>query len=349
MIDFYFPDRAFVIAEMSGNHNQDLGRALRLIETAAECGADAIKLQTYTADTITIDHDSPEFMVDLPLWKGKKLYDLYQDAHTPWEWHGQLFDKAKTVGITMFSTPFDETSVDFLEQFDPPLYKIASSELVDIPLVKHVAGTGKPIIMSTGMASLEEIYDAVSSARMSGCRDLTLLHCVSAYPTPIEHANLATMCELARLFPDIRVGLSDHSLGTQVAQTAILLGATVIEKHLTLDRADGGVDSAFSLEPYELRHLCDLARSRRDKLQLTDAAIGVIDFEKAGESPGRAYRPSLYVVRNILAGESFSHDNVKSLRPARGLPPKEIDRIVGRTASCDISFGTPLSWDHVVA
>jgi pseudaminic acid synthase len=340
---FSYPDHPFIIAEMSGNHNQSLERALKMIEIAAESGADAVKLQTYTADTITIDHDGPEFLVDLPLWKGRKLYELYQEAHTPWDWHKPMFDKALALGITIFSSPFDETAVDLLETLGAPLYKIASFELVDIPLIRYVARTRKPMIMSTGMATLSEINDAVNAARSAGCSDLTLLHCVSAYPAPVEQTNLATMVALKEHFPDVRIGLSDHTMGTDVSVTAVALGAQVIEKHFTIARADGGVDSAFSLEPQELKKLCQKTKQVTKNTPLLEAAIGIVDFEKEKEAAGRAYRPSLYAVKDIKAGEKFSDDNVRSVRPANGLPPKELENVLGKTANADIKFGTPLN------
>ena len=348
MTEFCYPDHPFIIAEMSGNHNQSLDRALEMIQIAANAGVDAIKLQTYTADTITLDHDGPEFLVDLPLWKGRKLYELYEEAHTPWEWHKPMFDKARELGITIFSSPFDETAVDLLEDLAAPLYKIASFELVDVPLIRYVARTHKPMIMSTGMATLAEIGDAVEAALSHGCPDLTLLHCVSAYPAPIEQTNLATMVALKKNFPDVRIGLSDHSMGTDVPVTAVALGAQVIEKHFTIARADGGVDSAFSLEPHELKKLCESTKNVTKNTPLLEAAIGVVDFEKEREAPGRAYRPSLYVVRNVKAGEVFSNDNVRSVRPANGLPPKELDKVLGCVAAQDIPFGTPLSWKDVL-
>ncbi len=342
MKKFEYPQHPFIIAEMSGNHNRSLDRALELIERAAACGADAVKLQTYTADTITLNHDGPEFLVDLPLWKGRKLYELYQEAHTPWEWHKPMFDRAAELDITIFSSPFDETAVDLLENLDVPLYKIASFELVDTPLVRYVAKTGKPMIISTGMATLAEISEAVEAARSGGCADLTLLHCVSAYPAPVEQTNLATMRALEKHFPGVRIGLSDHTLGTEVAVTAVAMGAKVIEKHFTIARADGGVDSAFSLEPHELKDLCGRTKSVTKDTPLLEAAIGVVDFEKAGEAPGRAYRPSLYVVKDMKMGDIFTDDNVRSVRPANGLPPGEMGNVLGKSASRDIKFGTAL-------
>lgn len=347
---FKYPDHPFIVAEMSGNHNQSIERGLEIIEAAKKAGADAVKLQTYTADTITLDHNGPEFIVDLPLWRGRKMYDLYQEAHTPWAWHKDLFDKAAEVGITLFSAPFDETAVDFLESLGNPLYKIASFELVDTPLIKYTAQTGKPIIMSTGMGTIAEITDAVEAARAGGCKDLTLLHCVSAYPAPIEQCNLATMVELGRLFPDVKIGLSDHTMGIEVPDVAVALGARVIEKHFTLARADGGVDSAFSLEPNELKQLCQSTKTKRN-IEGTDIykrALGVVDFEKAKEEGGRALRPSIYVSKPIKAGEFFSSENLRTVRPSNGLPPKNMEKILGRKAAQDIPFGTPLTWEKIV-
>lgn len=349
MSKFSYPDHPFIIAEMSGNHNQSLDRALEMIEIAARAGADAVKLQTYTADTITLDHDGPEFLVDLPLWKGRKLYELYEEAHTPWAWHKPMFEKARELGITIFSSPFDETAVDLLESLHAPLYKIASFELVDVPLIRYVGQTRKPMIMSTGMATLAEIGDAVDAALSGGCPDLTLLHCVSAYPASIEQTNLATMVALKENFPNVRIGLSDHSMGTEVPVTAVALGAQVIEKHFTIARADGGVDSAFSLEPHELKELCDRTKNVTKNTPLLDAAIGVVDFEKEKEAPGRAYRPSLYVVKDIKAGEAFSNENIRSVRPANGLPPKELDTVLKSKATRDLKFGTPLAQDMIVS
>ncbi|MBN8521985.1 MAG: pseudaminic acid synthase [Alphaproteobacteria bacterium] len=337
---FSYPNHPFIIAELSGNHNGDINRAFRLIDAAKASGADAVKLQTYTADTITIDHDGSEFLVDLPLWKGRKLYDLYQEAHTPWDWHPDLFAYAQKVGITIFSSPFDETAVDLLESLGAPLYKIASFELVDIPLIAYVARLKKPMIMSTGMANLEEISEAVNAAQKAGATDITLLHCVSEYPAPYSACDLKTMVELGRHFPNVRLGLSDHTMGTVVPIAAVALGAQVIEKHITLARADGGVDSAFSLEPQELAQLCE-------QTKISAQCLGRVDFEKSKQSAGRKYRPSLYVVKPIKKGDVFSHDNIRTIRPANGLAPKYLEQVLGQKAKQDIDFGTPLQMEMI--
>lgn len=332
--------KPFIVAELSGNHNGDLNRALRIVDAAKQTGASAIKLQTYTADTITIDCDRPEFIVKLDLWKERKLYELYQEAHTPWAWHAEIFRRGVEIGIPVFSSPFDETAVDFLEDLGCPIYKIASFELVDTPLIEYAARTGKPLIMSTGMATLAEIHDAVAAARRGGCENLSLLHCISHYPTPYAQANLATMVALKKEFPTLRVGISDHTMGTTVSVASVALGAEIIEKHFTLNRADGGVDSAFSLEPKEMEQLVTDAG-------IAAACIGTVDFEKVGEEPSRKYRPSLYVVTAITKGEKFSHENVRSIRPGNGLAPKELPRVIGMTSTMDIARGTPLSEAHL--
>ncbi len=326
----------YIIAELSGNHNGDINRALKLMEEAKDAGANAVKLQTYTADTITINHNSEEFIVKGGLWSGRTLYELYQEAHTPWAWHDVLFAKGKELGITVFSTPFDETAVDLLEDLNAPLYKIASFELVHHPLIAYVAQTKKPMIMSTGMASLEEIEAAVNVALSNGCNDLTLLHCVSEYPAPIENCNLATMVDLKRRFPECKVGLSDHTLGTTTAIAAVALGATVIEKHFTLDRSEGGVDAAFSLEPHELKYLCTAAKE-------ASLAIGDIRYERSSsEQKSSIFRRSIYVVKDITAGEEFTSNNIRVIRPGKGLPPSLFNHILGKKASKDCTFGTPL-------
>lgn len=326
----------FIIAELSGNHNGDLNRAFQLMEMAKEAGANAVKLQTYTADTITMDHDSPDFLIKGGIWDGYKLYDLYKEAHTPWDWHEALFAKGKELGITVFSTPFDETAVDLLESLDAPIYKIASFELVHHPLIAYVAKTKKPMIMSTGMASLDEITEAVEVAFSNGCTDLTLLHCVSEYPAPVKHCNLATMMDLKQRFPQCKVGLSDHTLGTTVAIAAVALGATVIEKHVTLSRAEGGVDSAFSLEPHELKHLCEATRDAA-------LAIGHVNYQRSEAERGNmVFRRSIYAVSDIAEGEEFTKENIRVIRPGYGAKPKEYNNFLGAVSTKKILRGTPL-------
>ncbi|MDF3033470.1 MAG: N-acetylneuraminate synthase [Alphaproteobacteria bacterium] len=329
----------YIIAELSGNHNGDINRAFKLMEIAKEAGVDAVKLQTYTADTITIDHDGPGFLVKDGLWDGYKLYDLYKEAHTPWEWHPALFAKGKELGITVFSTPFDETAVDFLETLEAPLYKIASFELVHHPLIKYIAKTGKPIIMSTGMASLDEIREAVHMAQSNGCSDLTLLHCVSAYPAAIEDCNLATMVDLKKQFPTVKIGLSDHTLGTTVAIAAVALGAEVLEKHVTLSRSDGGVDAAFSLEPHELKDLCETTRDAQ-------LAIGEVNYDRSlAERQNMVYRRSIYAVKDIAVGEAFTKDNIRIIRPGYGLSPTVYYEILQKQSKNTYSYGMPLQED----
>jgi len=325
----------YIVAEMSGNHNGDIERAFRILEAAKEAGADAVKIQTYRADTITIDHSGPGFVVDGGLWDGRQLYELYDEAHTPWDWHGPIFEHGRKIGITVFSSPFDSTAVDLLESLDAPAYKIASPEIIDLPLIRLVAATGKPIVMSTGMATLEEIAEAVDAARSSGATDIVVLHCTAAYPAPPEEANLATIAEIARRF-DVIAGLSDHTLGTVVPGIAVTLGADFIEKHFTLNRAEGGVDSAFSLEPTEL---AELVRNTRIARQ----TIGAPAFAPtASESTVLRNRRSLYVVAPIGQGELFTARNLRSIRPGLGMKPKYFDTVLGRRAARDISFGEPL-------
>lgn len=329
----------FVIAEMSGNHNQSLDRAMQIVEAAAKAGAHALKLQTYTADTMTLEIHEGDFFIKNPesLWKGKSLHDLYRQAYTPWEWHAPIFERCKKLGMLAFSTPFDATSVDFLESLDVPAYKIASFENIDIPLIRKVASTGKPIIISTGMASVSEIADAVQTAKEYGCNDLVLLKCTSTYPASPESTNIRTIPHLRDLF-GTQVGLSDHTMGIGVAVASVALGATVIEKHFTLHRADGGVDSAFSLEPDELMSL--VTETHRAWQSLGHISYG--PTEKERES--LVFRRSLYVAKAMNAGEKFSADNVRAIRPGRGLPPKYLDVILGSKASQEIAAGTPLDW-----
>lgn len=325
----------YVVAEMSGNHNGDITRAFRILDAAKAAGADAVKLQTYRADTITIDHDAAEFFVHGGLWDGRRLYELYEEAHTPWEWHAPIFEHARKIGLTVFSSPFDDTAVDLLERLGAPAYKIASPELIDLPLIRRVARTGKPIVISTGMGTLEEIGEAVDAARGAGAQDLIVLHCTAAYPAPPEEANLATIAEIARRF-DVIAGLSDHTLGVLVPSVAVAMGADFIEKHFTLDRSEGGVDSAFSLEPGELADLVEAARAARP-------IVGAPAFAPtAAEASVLKNRRSLYVVAPVAKGEAFTPDNVRSIRPGRGLKPKHYEAVLGRRATRDIAYGEPL-------
>ena len=329
----------YIVAEMSGNHNGDIARALALIDVAAEAGADAVKLQTYTADTITIDHDGPGFRIEGGLWNGRSLHELYDEAHTPWDWHPALFEHGRKRGITVFSAPFDATALELLESLDAPAHKIASFEAIDLPLIARVAATGKPLIISTGVADLDEIGEAVATARNAGCDELLLLHCVSGYPTPAEEINLATISDLQRF--GTMVGLSDHTMGTAVPVAATALGAVLIEKHFTLARADGGPDAAFSLEPDELATLV------RDT-HTAWSAIGTADYTRKPSEIGNAtFRRSLYVVADMAAGELFTEENTRSIRPGFGLPPKELPAVLGCHAARDISRGTPLSHDLI--
>jgi pseudaminic acid synthase len=325
----------YIVAEMSGNHNGDIGRAFRILDAAKEAEADAVKIQTYRADTITIDHAGPGFFVDGGLWAGRRLYELYEEAHTPWDWHGPIFEYGRKIGITVFSSPFDASAVEFLEDLEAPAYKIASPELIDLPLIRRVARTGKPIIMSTGMATLEEIDEAVGAARGEGAREIVVLHCTAAYPAPPEEANLSTIAEIARRF-DVVAGLSDHTLGTLVPGIAVAHGADVIEKHFTLDRSEGGVDSAFSLEPAELAELVRSARIARQ-------TVGAPAFAPtASEATVLKNRRSLYVVAPVAKGETFTPGNLRSIRPGLGMKPKYLDAVIGRRAARDIGFGEPL-------
>jgi pseudaminic acid synthase len=328
----------YVIAEISGNHKGDIKRAIRLIDAAKAAGADAVKLQTYTADTITINHDGPGFVIDGGLWHGRRLYELYEEAHTPWAWHAELFAAAADRRITCFSSPFDPSAVDFLEKLGAPAYKIASFEIVDLPLIRHVASTKKPMIISTGMASQDEVAEALAAARGAGAVDVVLLHCVSGYPTPASEANLARIAALSRMH-GCSVGLSDHTLGTDVAVAATALGAVVIEKHVTLARADGGPDAEFSLEPHEFASLVRSVRNAFDALGAEN--FGQTDCERGS----RLLRRSLYAVADIAEGSQLTLQNVRSIRPGYGLPPKHLPEILGRRAKQAIARGTPLTKD----
>lgn len=329
----------FVIAEMSGNHNQSLERALKIVEAAAKSGAHALKLQTYTADTMTLDAEGEEFYIRDPcsLWQGASLYKLYQDAHTPWEWHAPLFARARELGLIPFSTPFDETAVDFLESLDAPCYKVASFENTDLPLIRRIATTGKPMIISTGMASIAELDESVRAARQAGCRDLVLLKCTSTYPATPENTNIATIPHMRALF-NCQVGLSDHSMGVGVAVASVALGATVIEKHFTLCRADGGVDSSFSLEPEEMAQL--VVETMRAWQSLGEIRYGATQAEQKSLQ----FRRSLYIVKDLKAGDVLTAENIRSIRPGLGLAPKHLDQVLGCRVGVDVHRGTPLSW-----
>lgn len=332
--------RPYLIAEMSGNHNQSLDRALAIVDAAADAGADAIKLQTYTAETMTLDVRKPGFVIDDPksLWSGRQLYDLYAEAHTPWEWHGPIMARATSRGLHCFSSPFDETGVDFLESLGAPAYKIASFEATDLPLIRRVARTGKPMIISTGMASAAEIDEAVRTARDAGCRDIVLLKCTSTYPATPENTNLRTIPNLREAF-GCEVGLSDHTMGTGVAVAAVAFGAVAIEKHFTLRRADGGVDSTFSLEPEEFRRL-------REETERAWLALGRVTYGgTAAEEKSREFRRTLYIARDVRAGEALTRENLRIVRPGFGLPPKYYETLLGKRVNKDAPAGTPMSWD----
>lgn len=333
-------NKPFIIAEMSGNHNQSLDRALEIVDLAADAGVDALKIQTYTADTITIDKSDGEFFIadKNSLWKGESLYNLYKKAYTPWEWHKAIFDRCKEKGIVGFSTPFDPSSVEFLEELDVPFYKIASFENIDLPLIKLIAQTGKPIIASTGMANIAEIYDLVETATSNGCKDLTLLKCTSSYPATPAGTNLLTIPHMKKLF-GCKVGLSDHTLGVGVAVASVALGADAIEKHFCVSRAEGGVDSAFSLEPDEMKQLVKEAKAAYEALG--KVSYGVSEQEKKSVQ----FRRSLYIVEDMKAGDIITDKNMRSIRPGLGLPPKYYDLILGRRVNRDIKRGTGVSWD----
>lgn len=337
------PDQPpFIVAEMSGNHNQSLERALKIVEAAANAGVHALKLQTYTPDTMTLDINQGEFYINNPesLWKGKSLYDLYQEAYTPWEWHKPIFERCQELGLIVFSTPFDESSVDFLEGLGVPCYKIASFENTDLPLIRKVATTGKPTIISTGMASVAEIDETVRTAREIGCKDLILLKCTSTYPSSPDNSNILTIRHMRDLF-QCQVGLSDHSLGIGVAVASVALGATVIEKHFTLSRADGGVDAAFSMEPSEMAEL--VTESERAWQSLGKILYGATEKEKNSI----LFRRSLYVAVDMKKGEPFTRENLRIVRPGLGLPPRYYDLLIGKTVNNDVKKGTPVSWEII--
>ena len=333
----------FIIAEMSGNHNGSLEKALNITEIAAECGCDAIKLQTYTPDTMTLDCEQSDFIINDPnsLWNGRKLYELYKEAMTPWEWHKPIFERCKELGIICFSTPFDETAVDFLDNLECAIYKIASFENTHIPLLKYVAKTGKPVILSTGMATVEELEESVGCLKDNGCKDITLLKCTSTYPADPANSNLLTMLDMKNRF-GVKVGLSDHTLGIGVSLAAIGAGATVIEKHFCLSRLEGGVDSAFSMEPEEMKLLVDEARKAY-------SSLGEVKYGSSSEQEDKSkkFRRSIYAVQNIKAGEKLTNNNIKVIRPGYGIKPKYLCDIIGKQANENILLGTPICWDLI--
>jgi pseudaminic acid synthase len=325
----------YIVAELSANHGGSLSRALATIDAAKQCGADAVKLQTYTADTITLDHDSADFQIEGGPWSGRSLYDLYNEAHTPWEWHAELFARGRARDLPVFSSPFDETAVDLLLSLDAPAYKVASFELVHLPLIDYVARTGKPVIMSTGMASVAEIEEAVSVFKSAGGQELILLHCISGYPTPIDQSNLRRIPALSDRF-GVPVGLSDHSIGVEVAIAAVALGACFIEKHFTIDGTDGGPDAAFSIEPAGLQQL--VSGTRAAHMALGSSAEARTSIELAN----RIFRRSIYVVSDIMAGEKITRENVRVIRPGFGLEPRHYSSVLGRSARVALKRGTPL-------
>lgn len=325
----------YVIAELSANHNGSLDTALRIVEAAKQAGADAVKLQTYRPDTITLDCDSEDFRISGGLWDGRTLYELYEEAHMPWEWHKPLFDHARSLGITIFSSPFDTTAVDLLEDLNAPAYKIASFEAVDLPLIRYAASTGKPLIISTGMADAEEIAEAIAAARDGGCRELAILHCVSGYPAPPEDYNLRTIPDMIERF-GLVTGLSDHTLDNTTAIASVALGASIIEKHFTLDRSGGGPDDSFSLEPAELAALCRGAKTAWQ-------ALGRVDYgRKSSEQGNVQFRRSLYFVKDLKAGDVITADAVRSVRPGYGLAPKHLEAVIGKRVNRDAAANTPV-------
>lgn len=326
----------YIIAEMSANHNGNIETAFKIIEMAKRCGADAVKMQSYTADTITLNSDKADFQIEGGLWDGQTLYELYQSAYTPWEWHKPLFEKAKSLGITMFSSPFDTTAVDMLEDLNTPAYKIASFEAIDLPLIKYVAQTGKPMIISTGMANDIEIMEAIDAAKSGGCEQLAILHCVSGYPAPASDYNLQTIQDMKQRF-GLLTGLSDHTLDNTTAIASVALGANIIEKHVTLNRDGGGPDDSFSLEEPELKHLCEASRTCWE-------ALGQVDYGRKSSEQGNAqFRRSLYFVKPLKSGDVITPDSVRSVRPGYGLPPKMYDQVVGKKVTQDVDFATPVS------
>lgn len=326
----------YIIAELSANHNGKLETAFKLIEEAKKAGADAVKLQTYTADTITLNCNSEEFQIHGGLWDGRTLYELYEQAHMPWEWHKPLFEHARKLDITVFSSPFDNTAVDLLERLNAPAYKIASFELVDLPLIKYVASTGKPMIMSTGMADAEEIQEAIDAARKGGCKELAILHCVSGYPAPAQDYNLRTIPDMIERF-GLVTGLSDHTLDNTTAIASVALGSSIIEKHFTLDRSGGGPDDSFSLEPSELASLCKAANTAW-------SALGGVDYSRKSSEQGNVkFRRSLYFVKDLQAGDIITEDSIRSVRPGYGLTPKELGLALGKRVNKEVKFGTPVS------
>ncbi|MCG2722460.1 MAG: pseudaminic acid synthase [Thermodesulfovibrionales bacterium] len=331
----------YIIAELSANHNRSFEEAVKIVEAAKEAGADAVKLQTYTPDTMTIDCDRENFQIGKgTIWEGKNLYQLYAEAYTPWEWQPDLKAIANRLDLDCFSTPFDESSVEFLEKMDVPAYKLASFELVDLPLIRRIARTKKPIIMSTGMATKDEIQEAIQTARENGCCELALLKCTSAYPASLKEMNLRTIPDMVRMF-GLPVGLSDHTLEATVPVAAVALGACIVEKHITLSRSVQGPDSVFSLEPDEFKHMvCSIRK--------VEKALGEVCYDiTEGEVASRVFRRSLFVIRDIRAGETFTNDNVRVIRPGDGLHTRHIESILGRTATCDLERGAPLTWDMI--
>lgn len=328
----------YIIAELSANHNGDINRALKTLEMAKECGADAIKLQTYTQDTLTIDCDKPDFKITGGLWDGRTLYDLYTEAHMPWSWHKPLFAKAKELGITIFSSPFDTSAVDLLEDLGAPAYKIASFEAIDLPLIEYVAKTGKPMIISTGMANEQEIQEAVNTARNAGCTELVVLHCVSGYPAPSGDYNLATIPDMAKRF-DVLTGLSDHTIDNTTAISSVVLGGCLIEKHVTLDRNGGGPDDSFSLERTELEQLCKDSK-------IAWEALGNVNYKrKASEKDNLVFRRSLYIVKDLKAGDRLTNENLRSIRPGYGIAPKYYKDVLGKKIIADTLHGTALNFE----